>query len=102
MKAGALISKAVVQVDNDLITFRYVDNGVRPLAVDAHCTATEHAIRICCDPSDIPIVGDRGGVGEAKEYEATYCIEKVRQGKRHYKALGRCRSRDGGVRGRTR
>lgn len=60
-------SDLVVQVDDDSVAFRNVQEWKRPLAVDSHDRALGHAIWVCVHPANVPVEGD--GIRDDSGYE---------------------------------
>lgn len=93
VKSSALISQLVVHIDNDRIIDGSTEDWKRPLVVDANGRTVKGSVRICCDPGDIPIVGNGrctheiggGGGGESEEQRRYYREE--RQGESHFEGF---------------
>ena len=62
MQRRRLISKRVLDIDNDLITFVGNDRWDGPLTIDAHHGAILLAIWVCVCPSDVKVIGDSGSL----------------------------------------
>lgn len=84
MKTGRLVAQLIVYVGNDAVTLGEVQWWQWPLSIDTLHRTFGLISRVGIDPSDVPIVSNRGCTGyEAVEGQSEYPVEEIGQRERH-------------------